>query len=125
MSTKSSPLTTTGVPDYRSPQGAYSTGFKPMTHQQFLSSPANRARYWARSFHGWPKFSATRPNASHAALAELEQRVSGASGWRHNGLQIAGAKPVELDRARALREALGAECAALLAWSAVFPCQVV
>lgn len=41
-----------GVPDYRSPQGAYSTGFKPMTHQQFLASPANRARYWARSFYG-------------------------------------------------------------------------
>ncbi|GFR43928.1 hypothetical protein Agub_g5065 [Astrephomene gubernaculifera] len=68
--------TESGVPDYRSPQGAYSTGFKPMTHQQFLASPANRARYWARSFYGWPRFSATQPNAAHLALAELEQR-----GW--------------------------------------------
>ncbi|KXZ52756.1 hypothetical protein GPECTOR_8g147 [Gonium pectorale] len=47
-----------------------------MTHQQFMASPANRARYWARSFYGWPRFSATRPNAAHVALAELEQR-----GW--------------------------------------------
>ncbi|PNW75376.1 hypothetical protein CHLRE_12g524650v5 [Chlamydomonas reinhardtii] len=68
--------TESGVPDYRSPQGAYSTGFKPMTHQQFLASPANRARYWARSFYGWPRFSATQPNSAHVALAELEQR-----GW--------------------------------------------
>ncbi|GLC37857.1 hypothetical protein PLESTB_001483600 [Pleodorina starrii] len=71
--------TESGVPDYRSPQGAYSTGFKPMTHQQFLASPANRARYWARSFYGWPRFSRTQPNEAHFALAELEQRcwVSG------------------------------------------------
>ncbi|KAG2439297.1 hypothetical protein HXX76_004656 [Chlamydomonas incerta] len=68
--------TESGVPDYRSPQGAYSTGFKPMTHQQFLAAPANRARYWARSFYGWPRFSATQPNSAHVALAELEQR-----GW--------------------------------------------
>ncbi|EFJ45365.1 hypothetical protein VOLCADRAFT_63648 [Volvox carteri f. nagariensis] len=68
--------TESGVPDYRSPQGAYSTGFKPMTHQQFLASPANRARYWARSFYGWPRFSATQPNEAHLALADLERR-----GW--------------------------------------------
>lgn len=26
--------TESAVPDYRGPQGAYNTGFKPMTHQQ-------------------------------------------------------------------------------------------
>jgi NAD-dependent SIR2 family protein deacetylase len=71
-----------GVPDYRSPQGAYSTGFKPMTHQQFLASPTNRARYWARSFYGWQRFAATQPNAAHLALAELEQRVGYGGGVR-------------------------------------------
>ena len=30
--------------------------------------------YWARSFRGWPRFEAARPNAAHRALAELESR---------------------------------------------------
>lgn len=46
-----------------------------MTHQQFLGKPSNRARFWARSFYGWPRFSATQPNPAHFALTELEQRV--------------------------------------------------
>ena len=28
--------TESSIPDYRGPRGAYSTGFKPMTHQQVL-----------------------------------------------------------------------------------------
>jgi NAD-dependent SIR2 family protein deacetylase len=28
--------TESDIPDYRSPTGAYSTGFKPMTHQEFM-----------------------------------------------------------------------------------------
>jgi NAD-dependent SIR2 family protein deacetylase len=31
-----------------------------------------RRFYWARSFRGWPRFDAARPNAAHHALAELE-----------------------------------------------------
>ena len=31
--------TESSVPDYRSPRGSYSTGFKPMTHQEFLRAP--------------------------------------------------------------------------------------
>mmetsp|Transcript_16567 Transcript_16567/g.46768 ORF Transcript_16567/g.46768 Transcript_16567/m.46768 type:complete len:434 (-) Transcript_16567:147-1448(-) len=64
--------TESNLPDYRSPQGAYSTGFKPMTHQQFMKSDASRRRYWARSFFGWPEFAQCQPNASHEALAQLE-----------------------------------------------------
>ncbi|CAJ1334853.1 unnamed protein product, partial [Effrenium voratum] len=30
--------TESGIPDYRSPEGSYSKGHKPMTHQEFLSS---------------------------------------------------------------------------------------
>ncbi len=37
--------TESNIPDYRGPGGAYTTGFKPMTHQQFMSGPENRARY--------------------------------------------------------------------------------
>ena len=62
------------IPDYRSPNGAYSTGFKPMTHQQFMMSEENRSRYWARSFAGWEKFASVVPNSAHVALAELERK---------------------------------------------------
>lgn len=34
--------TESSVPDYRGPQGAYSTGFKPITHQQVLPTTASR-----------------------------------------------------------------------------------
>lgn len=40
--------TESSIPDYRSPGGAYSSGFKPMTHQAFMASSDNRARYWVR-----------------------------------------------------------------------------
>ena len=66
--------TESNIPDYRSPNGAYSTGFKPMTHQQFMMSDENRSRYWARSFAGWEKFSSVVPNSAHVALAELEKK---------------------------------------------------
>jgi hypothetical protein len=36
--------TESNIPDYRGPSGAYTTGFTPMTHQQFMSKPQNRAR---------------------------------------------------------------------------------
>ena len=65
--------TESNLPDYRGPRGAYSTGFKPMTHQQFLKGAAQRRRYWARSFFGWPEFTSCVPNAGHEALARLEE----------------------------------------------------
>lgn len=66
--------TESAIPDYRSPKGAYSTGFKPMTHQDFLRADGNRKRYWARSFVGWKKFAeGTSPNRAHVALAALQR----------------------------------------------------
>lgn len=41
---------------------------------EFLTRAEVRARYWARSLLGWPRFSAARPNVAHQALAELEQQ---------------------------------------------------
>ena len=67
--------TESNVPDYRSPNGAYSTGFKPMTHQEFMRSEKNQSRYWARSFAGWEEFAErTVPNAAHYALADAQKR---------------------------------------------------
>lgn len=68
--------TEAGLPDYRGPGGAYSLGFKPMTHQAFLASEQNRRRYWSRAFVGWQGFSSAEPSAAHVALARLQRR-----GW--------------------------------------------
>lgn len=64
------------IPDYRGPSGAYTTGYKPMSHQKFMAKSANRSRYWARNFAGWGEFSSKEPNAAHDGLARLQQR-----GW--------------------------------------------
>ena len=86
--------TESGIPDYRSPgSGAYATGFKPMTVQQFLSGPTARARYWTRSFFGWNTFSRCRPAASHEAIARL-QRL----GWVANNDVGAGIITQNVDR---------------------------
>lgn len=65
--------TESGIPDYRSPNGAYSTGFKPITHQEFVRSIRARRRYWARSFAGWRRFTAAQPGPGHTSLASLER----------------------------------------------------
>ncbi|KAI5672182.1 hypothetical protein M9H77_12546 [Catharanthus roseus] len=60
------------LPILGSPNGAYSTGFKPITHQEFLRSVWARRRYWARSYAGWRRFTASQPGPAHFALATLE-----------------------------------------------------
>ena len=65
--------TQSGIPDYRSPGGAW-TRHKPIYYNDFVRSEDVRRFYWARSFRGWPRFLAARPNAAHYALAELEAR---------------------------------------------------
>jgi NAD-dependent SIR2 family protein deacetylase len=67
--------TQSGIPDYRSPGGAW-TRHKPIYYNDFVRSEEVRRFYWARSYRGWPRFVAARPNAAHEALAELESRGS-------------------------------------------------
>ncbi|GMG99827.1 hypothetical protein Nepgr_001667 [Nepenthes gracilis] len=62
-----------GIPDYRSPNGAYSAGFRPITHQEFLRYSKARRRYWARSYAGWRRFTAAQPGSGHFALASFEK----------------------------------------------------
>jgi hypothetical protein len=54
-----------------------------MTHQQFMASPQNRARYWARSFRGWHEFAGVQPNAAHEGLARLQVRQPVTGDPRH------------------------------------------
>ncbi len=60
--------TDSGVPDYRGPN---SPARLPMTYQEFVSGPAARRRYWARSHLGWRRMGRAAPNAGHRALAGL------------------------------------------------------
>lgn len=65
--------TESGIPDYRGPETARRAR-KPIRFQEYAASAEGRARYWARSMLGWPRFSAARPNAGHRALVALEER---------------------------------------------------
>jgi NAD-dependent SIR2 family protein deacetylase len=62
--------TDSGIPDYRGADGTRRVS--PMRHDEFVSSSANRRRYWARSFLGWLRFSGAAPNAAHRALTSLQ-----------------------------------------------------
>jgi NAD-dependent SIR2 family protein deacetylase len=64
--------TGSGIPDYRSPGGAW-TRHKPIYYSAFVRSAEVRRFYWARSYRGWPRFDRARPNAAHRALAQLER----------------------------------------------------
>jgi len=64
--------TESGIPDYRGP-GTRARARNPIQHMEFLSRPEVRARYWARSLIGWPRFSSAHPNPAHHALAAMEQ----------------------------------------------------
>lgn len=64
--------TESGIPDYRGP-GTARRARNPIQYRAFADSAAIRQRYWARSFVGWPRMSAARPNPAHLALAALER----------------------------------------------------
>lgn len=66
--------THSGIPDYRSPNGSYSKGHKPIQHAEFVRDSAARRRYWARSFLGWHYFSQAEPNIAHHTLSDLQAK---------------------------------------------------
>jgi NAD-dependent SIR2 family protein deacetylase len=65
--------TESGIPDYRGPTGQARRG-QPMNYQTFISSPAARQRYWARSYIGWRHMSAAGPNSGHLAVTGLQRQ---------------------------------------------------
>jgi NAD-dependent SIR2 family protein deacetylase len=64
--------TDSGIPDYRGPGSA---SRQPMTFQEFVSGPAARQRYWARSHLGWTRMRGASPNAGHQAVAALDPEL--------------------------------------------------
>lgn len=61
-----------GIPTYRDHKGTW-LGSQPVQHDEFISQPSKRQRYWSRSALGWPRVGAAQPNDSHTALVKLEQ----------------------------------------------------
>jgi NAD-dependent SIR2 family protein deacetylase len=65
--------TDSGIPDYRGPRPVGAPPVRmPMTYQEFVASPANQQRYWARAHVGWSRMGSAEPNAGHHALARLD-----------------------------------------------------
>jgi NAD-dependent SIR2 family protein deacetylase len=60
-----------GIPEYRDHDGAWKSR-PPVRYAEFVSSPAVRRRYWARSMMGWTRVAEASPNAAHRSLARLE-----------------------------------------------------
>lgn len=65
--------TDSGIPDYPDARGDWKRT-PPVTYQAFVGALATRQRYWARSLIGWRRFGRAQPNATHHALARLEQQ---------------------------------------------------
>ena len=64
--------TDSGIPDYRG-RSAPVRRRPPLQHQDFVREPTVRARYWARSTLGWPRFRDVTPNDTHRALAAWQR----------------------------------------------------
>ena len=63
--------TGSGIPDYRDAMGGWKRT-PPVNYRDFVEDPQVNARYWARSFIGWPIVSGASPNAAHIALARAQ-----------------------------------------------------
>jgi NAD-dependent SIR2 family protein deacetylase len=64
--------TGSGIPDYRDRNGDWKHS-QPIQFGDFMKNAKSRRRYWSRSYIGWQRFSGAEPNATHRALARLEE----------------------------------------------------
>src|SRR6202041_2778582 len=69
--------TESGIPDFRSPGGVWSS-MKPIYFQDFVASEERRREAWTRTSSGAARWTGASPNAGHRAVAQLvrEGKVS-------------------------------------------------
>ncbi|MCW5968302.1 MAG: Sir2 family NAD-dependent protein deacetylase [Blastocatellales bacterium] len=65
--------TESGIPDFRSPGGVWSTA-RMIEFGEFISSRAARVEAWRQKLVAWPAMRDAEPNAGHRAFVELERR---------------------------------------------------
>lgn len=63
--------TSSGIPDFRGPQGVW-TRRQPVYFQDFITSEAARIEHWDYKLEGWDGFRNAQPNAVHRAIVALE-----------------------------------------------------
>ncbi len=64
--------TSSGIPDYRGPDGVWKTR-RPTSYQDFLASEAARVEYWDFKLESWERIRDAEPNAAHRAVVDLER----------------------------------------------------
>ena len=65
--------TESGIPDFRSPGGVWTTN-RMIYYDEFLNDRAARIEAWRQKFLIWPEMRDAQPNAGHLAFADLERR---------------------------------------------------
>ena len=64
--------TESGIPDYRGAE-TRNKARNPIQYRAFITEPAARQKYWARSTVGWKRVARALPNPAHIALADMEE----------------------------------------------------
>jgi NAD-dependent deacetylase len=88
--------TDSGIPDFRSPNGVWSTS-QPVYFDEFLRSASARHEYWRQKAVSHRDFAAAQPNSAHRVLATWQQsgRLRGLITQNIDGLhQVAGSEQV-------------------------------
>jgi NAD-dependent deacetylase len=63
--------TSSGIGDYRGPQGIWKVK-QPVLFKDFMTSQAARVEYWDQKLETWPQIRDAEPNPTHHAIARLE-----------------------------------------------------